>query len=148
MKKLFFLLAIMLLSVTSTTFMSCNIIDENSCELYEMDAVNRTFIFSGSAQKDSQPWQGTLRIVMYKTYCDGRENGRQEFTVNTGSDGEWKINWDQTYTYKNFDDYVTLEVYNEVDGGVMAFSKNWNWQAVDTEHLKTYVYYKAVVIIH
>lgn len=150
MKKLFLVLVAMLLSVTPLMLTtSCNLLDlVDNCEAFKMDDENRTFLFSGQAQKDGKPWQGTLKIVMYKTYCDGTENGRKEFTANTDSYGKWKINWSQTYTYKNFDDFVTLEIYNESDGGGLVFTHNWNWQAVDTEHEYTYVNYYAMIFIN
>lgn len=58
MKKLFLVLVAMLLSVTPLMLTtSCNLLDlVDNCEAFKMDDENRTFLFSGQAQKDGKPW--------------------------------------------------------------------------------------------
>ncbi|MDB4584836.1 hypothetical protein N9164_16930 [Draconibacterium sp.] len=149
MKKLLLILSIMLLAVTPTVFMpSCNLITgDEKCEMTKMDDENRTFSFKGKVIEGTKGWQGTIKVVFYKTYCDGDVNGRKEFDVNTDSDGTWKLNYEMTYTYKNYDDFVTLEIYNESDGGKLIHTHHWNWQAVDTEHYYTHVVYESTSYI-
>ncbi len=139
----------MLLTVTLSVFMnSCNLItNDEKCEMTKMDDENRTFSFKGKVMEGSEGWQGTIKVVFYKTYCDGDVTGRKEFDVNTDSDGTWQLNYEMTYTYKNYDDYVTLEIYNESDDGKLIDSHHWDWQAVDTEHSYTYIVYEATSYI-
>lgn len=93
---------------------------------------DRTFNFNGIVKNaDDTPYVGPVEIVMYKTYCEGNENGRKTLNLSTNADGAWASNWNQTYTYHNEFDDVELLIY--LGGAEHQFLNQYSWSWLDVE---------------
>jgi len=138
--KLFFIVS----AIGLILFAACT--NEEVCDSTALNpGIDRTFAFDGIVKHNNlNEYTGSVTLTMYKTYCNGSENGRKVITVETNYLGQWNSNWLQTYTYTNIDDKVTLEVYIDDQN---SESYTWAWSDVDDEFPNGFVYFTSNMIL-
>lgn len=121
------------------------LLGEDDCnETVMYNGEDRTFNFRGFVKNaDDTPYVGPVEVVMFKTYCEGHENGRKTLNLTTNADGAWNSSWNQTYTYKNEYDEVELLIYLGGPEHQFINQYSWYWSDVDTEYPEGFVMFIA-----
>lgn len=60
---------------------------------------------------DFVPYEGPIRLRLYKTYCNGKVSGDFQQSGTTDEDGYFDPHYTYTYKYENLQDKVDLEWY-------------------------------------
>jgi hypothetical protein len=83
---------------------------EDKCDATRVDTKVGNFDVKAKVEyANLTPYQGTVRLGIYKTYCDETENGK--FTISGTSDenGYYDPHYTYQYNYSNLQDRVTLK---------------------------------------
>jgi len=84
--------------------------------------------------KDFVPYEGPVRLRIFKNYCEGEKSGDYTKLGQTDVDGLWDPHYNYFYKYANLYDKVTVEWYvTDSDGEHLAYSKEFDYNAASSE---------------
>lgn len=93
-------------------FSTCNK-DEEPVEICDdtiEPIINKSFVLSAEVQySDYVPYEGEVRMDIYKRYCNGNKSGEYFVTHNSGADGYWLSGMVYTYKFENSLDKVEVD---------------------------------------
>jgi len=93
---------------------SCQKDEDLKDDCYKLRTDTEFFDISIKAQvqhKDSIPYEGPIRLQLYKTYCNGTISGDFEQSGTTNDEGYFDPHYTYTYKYENLQDKVDLKWY-------------------------------------